>query len=124
MSGSRKVRRKGQKRSAQKRNTKMDVVKTITIEELNTKDMGWFKEQYYRIYNDTRKKQLAASAYASTYYRDNREKILKKRQEHQKKTRSDTPRRPRGRPRKYTTCQSASSSKTEENDYEIEVVVC
>lgn len=109
----------------------MDVVKTITIEELNTKDDRWFKEQYYRIYTDTRRKQLAASAYASTYYRDNREKILKKRQEHQKKSRNDVPRRPRGRPRKYATAQTVcSSAMTSEcstdktDDYEIEVVVC
>lgn len=91
----------------------MDVVKCITQEELNEKDDQWFKEEYFKIFFEIRKRQQDASAYAITYYRANRDKILKKRQEHQKKAKEEVPKRPRGRPRKYDIS----------SDYEIDVVI-
>jgi hypothetical protein len=92
----------------------MDVIKSISQDELDQKEIEWFKEQYYRIYFDIRKRQQEASAYAINYYKANREKVLKKRQERQRKIKVETPRRPRGRPRKYNTVE----------DYEIDVVIC
>lgn len=89
----------------------MEVIKGISIEELQTKDEGWFREQYYLIFSELRKKQQIASTYATSYYRLNREKILKKRQEQHKVKVSSRQPKLRGRPRKYTL---ASSNESEE----------
>lgn len=100
----------------------MEVIKGITIEELQTKDEGWFREQYYLIFSELRKKQQVASTYATSYYRLNREKILKKRQEqHKIKVGARQPKL-RGRPRKHNIVSSIEEvqSPSSPSDYEVE----
>lgn len=101
----------------------MNIIKNITLEELGTKEDGWFKEQYYAIVNDMRKKQQTASVYATSYYRTNRERILKKRQE-QHKAKVGVQPKVRGRPRKYAIQQlPLQDLKTDRSEYEIDLVI-